>query len=187
MIPAVCGYLCGYSIPTFWRCFSLSVLFALGVATATALLGLIVVLAGGIFGSLPPPVHYLLALIPIGMGLHLLGAVKLKLPGLTNWKPVRTGTVGAYLTGLLFSLVILPCATPILASILSVAAVQGNAPYGTLLLFVYGAGIGVPLVLFGTSIGLVARFRSISHWWTYINQLSGVILILTDLYLLWRA
>jgi cytochrome c-type biogenesis protein len=187
MIPAVCGYLCGYSVPTFKRCFLLSSLFALGVATATALLGLVVVLIGGFFGGLPSTLYFLLALVPIVMGLHLLGAVKLKMPGLTNWKPVRTGAIGAYLTGLVFSMVILPCATPVLASVLSFAAGRGGLLFGTGLLFTYGAGIGVPLVLFGTSIGLVARLRSAARWWSVINQISGVILILTGLYLLWRA
>ncbi len=187
LFPAVCGYLCGYSVPSFGRCLLLSSLFALGVATATALLGLIVVLIGGFFGGLPTPVHYVLAVIPIVMGLHLLGVFKLKLPGLANWKPVRTGAIGAFLTGLLFSLVILPCATPILASVLSLTATRGNILTGTGLLFVYGIGIGVPLIIIGTSVGLVSRFRSIEHWWPVINKISGVILILLGLYLLWLA
>lgn len=187
MIPAVCGYLCGYSAPKVSRCALLSGLFALGVATATALLGLIVVAVGGIFGGVHPVVRYLLALIPIAMGLHLLGVINMKMPGLTNWKPIRTGTLGAYLTGLIFSLVILPCATPVLASILSYAAGHGGAFYGSSLLFTYGAGIGVPLVMFGTSIGLVARLRGVARWWSVVNQVSGVILIGMGFYLLWGA
>ena len=187
LYPAVCGYLCGYSVPSFARCLLLSSLFALGVAIATALLGLIAVIIGGIFGGLPTPVHYVLAFVPIMMGLHLLGVFNLALPGLTNWKPVRTGASGALLAGLLFSFVILPCATPILASVLAVTASRGGLLSGTGLLFVYGAGIGVPLVLIGTSIGLMPRFRSVEHWWTVINKISGVILILLGLYLLWLA
>lgn len=187
MIPAVCGYLCGYSKPSAARCALLSGLFALGVATATALLGLIVVVVGGIFGRVHPVVGYILALIPIAMGLHLLGVVNIKLPGLTNWKPISTGTLGAYLTGLIFSLVLLPCATPVLASVLAYAAGSGGVLYGSSLLFTYGAGIGVPLVLFGTSIGLVARWRYVAQWWSVVNQVSGVILIGMGFYLLWRA
>lgn len=185
LFPAVCGYLCGYSVPSFARCLLLSSLFALGVATATALLGLIAVVIGGIFGGLPAPVHYALAVVPIVMGLHLLGVFNLELPGLTNWKPVRTGALGAFLTGLVFSLVILPCATPILASVLALTATHGNILTGTGLLFVYGIGIGVPLVLIGTSLGLVSRFRSVEHWWPIINKISGIVLILLGLYLLW--
>lgn len=187
MIPAVCGYLCGYSTPSVKRCALLSGLFALGVATATALLGLIVVLVGGIFGGIPPIVRYLLALVPIAMGLHLLGVITINLPGLKNWKPIRTGTVGAFLTGLLFSMVILPCATPVLASILSYAAGHGGKLYSSGLLFTYGAGIGVPLIIVGTSIGLVSRLRPIAHWWSVLNRVSGVILIGLGFYLLWKA
>lgn len=187
LFPAVCGYLCGYCVPSFLRCLWLSSLFAFGVATATALLGLIAVFVGGFFGSLPTSLHYLLPLIPIVMGLHLLGVFKFKLPGLTDWKPVRTGAVGAYLTGLLFSLVILPCATPILASVLSVAATSGRLISGTALLFVYGVGIGVPLIVVGTSIGLVSRFKQIERWWPSVNNISGALLILLGLYLLWQA
>jgi cytochrome c-type biogenesis protein len=187
MIPAICGYLCGYSTPSVKRCALLSGLFALGVATATALLGLIVVLIGGIFGDIPPIVRYLLALVPIVMGLHLLGVITINMPGLKNWKPIRTGTVGAFLTGLLFSLVILPCATPVLASILSYAAGHGGTLYSSGLLFTYGAGIGAPIILFGTSIGLVSRLRPIAHWWSVLNRVSGVILIGLGFYLLWQA
>ncbi len=187
LFPAVCGYLCGYSVPSFKRCLLLSSLFALGVATATAFVGLIATVLGGFFGDLPTPFRYVLPLVPIVMGLNLLGVFNFKLPGLTDWKPIRTGAVGAYLTGLLFSLVILPCATPILASVLSVAATNGHLLYGTTLLFVYGLGIGVPLVIVGTSIGLVSRFKTIERHWPLVNKISGVILIILGLYLFWLA
>jgi len=186
MIPAIVGYLGGYCAPSVKRCSWLSVWFALGLATATALMGLIVVLMGGIFGVMPAVLKYTLALIPIMMGLHLVGLVKLKAPGLPDWRPIRTGTLGAYLTGLLFSLVILPCATPVLASILSYAAQQQRAVSGAALLFTYGAGIGAPLALIGTSFGLMTRLRSLNQWWSVVNRSSGVILIALGFYLLWR-
>lgn len=187
MIPAVCGYLCGYSLPSVKRCALLSGLFALGVASATALLGLIVVLIGGVFGGIPPIVRYLLALVPIAMGLHLFGVITINIPSLKSWKPIREGVVGAFLTGLLFSLVILPCATPVLASILSYAAGHGGRLYSSGLLFTYGAGIGVPLILVGTSVGLVSRLRRVARWWSVLNRMSGVILIALGFYLLWKV
>lgn len=51
MVPAIVGYLGGYCEPSVKRCSWLSGWFALGVATATALLGLVVVLVGGFFGG----------------------------------------------------------------------------------------------------------------------------------------
>jgi cytochrome c-type biogenesis protein len=149
-------------------------------------MGLIVVLAGGIFGVMPAILKYTLALIPVVIGLHLVGLIKLKLPGLPDWKPIDAGALGAYLTGLLFSLVILPCATPALASILSYAARRQGALSGVAPLFTYGAGIGAPLFVVGSSIGLVSSLRPVARWWSVVNRLSGVILIGLGFYLLWQ-
>jgi cytochrome c-type biogenesis protein len=187
MIPAIVGYLGGYCEPSFRRCAWFSGWFALGLATATASLGLVVVLVGGIFGAVHPLVRYALALIPIAMGLRLLGVINIKATGLQKWRPVRAGTLGAFLTGLLFSLVILPCATPVLASILSYAAGRGNAFYGSSLLFTYGVGIGAPLFVIGSSIGLVSSLRPVARWWSIINRISEVILIGLGFYLLWKV
>jgi cytochrome c-type biogenesis protein len=79
--------------------------------------------------------------------------------GLQDWKPIGAGMLGAYLTGLLFALVILPCATPVLASILAYAAQQQRTLSGAALLFTYGAGIGAPLSLIGASFGLISSVR----------------------------
>ena len=187
MIPAVVGYLGGYCEPSVKRCAWLSGWFAVGLAIATALLGLIVVLAGGIFGGVHPAVRYILALVPIVMGLHLLGIIKINIPMAGNWRPIRTGTLGALLTGLVFSLAILPCATPVLASILSYAAGNGRALYGSGLLFTYGAGIGVPIVIVGTSIGLISSLRPLVRWWSVVQRASGLVLIGLGFYLLWQA
>jgi cytochrome c-type biogenesis protein len=187
MIPAIIGYLGGYYAPSAKRCARFSVWFALGLASATALMGLIAALAGGIFGVMPAALKYMLAMIPIAMGLHLLGIINVKLLGPPDWKPIRVGTFGAYLTGLLFSLVILPCATPVLASILSYAAHRQRAVSGAALLFTYGAGIGAPLALVGASFGLMSRLRLLNRWWPMVNRISGAILIALGFYLLWRV
>lgn len=187
MVPALVGYLGGYCEPTVKRCAWLSGWFAIGLATATAMLGSIAALAGGIFGGVHPAARYLLAGMPIVMGLHLLGIINIKVPGLRHWRPIHTGTVGAFLTGLLFSLAILPCATPILASILSYTASHGSVLYGSGLLFTYGAGIGAPMVLVGTSLGLLSSLRLLARWWSMVHRLSGVILIGLGFYLLWQA
>jgi cytochrome c-type biogenesis protein len=187
MVPALVGYLSGYCEPSVKRCAWLSGWFAIGLATATAMLGLIAVLAGGIFGGVHPAVRYLLAVIPIVMGLHLLGIINIKVPAVRHWRPIRSGTLGAYLTGLLFSLAILPCATPILASILAYTASHGSVLYGSALLFIYGTGIGVPIVLVGTSLGILSSLRLLACWWSVVHRLSGVILIGLGFYLLWQA
>jgi len=86
--------------------------------------------------------------------------------------------------GLLFGLVLSPCATPVLAVIITYVASTGSVYYGASLLFAYGLGHGLPLILAGTftaSIKQLPRFRKYAH---YITWLSGVVLIMLGLYFL---
>jgi cytochrome c-type biogenesis protein len=76
------------------------------------------------------------------------------------FRPPR-GLVGAGLTGIAFSVAWTPCAGPILASILTIAA-SGSDPFGgALLLLVYSLGLGLPFVLFGL---LFAKLVSVLDW-----------------------
>lgn len=117
------------------------------------------------------------------MGLHLPGVIDVKVPGLKSWRPIRAGTPGAYLTGLPFPLVILPCATPVPAAILSYASGRRGALPGSGLLFTCGAGIRVRIVHFGTSIGLTAR----PHGQALAGRGSTGDPHRDRLYLLWKA
>lgn len=90
------------------------------------------------------------------------------------------------MTGVFLSLVIGSCGTPVLAAILSCAAYRGSILFGALLLFVYGVGNGVPLLLAGTSAGtLAARLSSSAHVW--IDRIAGALLVGLGFYLLVRV
>src|SRR5215469_7038472 len=102
--------------------------FLLGVAVAMAMLGLAVSFAGRITG-LGRAWRYLVAVVPLVMGLNLLGWINVRLDRLSRLS-IRTGS--AFGMGFLLSLVIGPCGTPLLASVLSYAAYQGQTLYGTL-------------------------------------------------------
>ncbi len=63
----------------------------------------------------------------------------------------------AFGCGFLISLVIAPCGTPVLASALSYAAYQRTVSYGAMLLFLYGFGAGVPLLVAATASARLAQ------------------------------
>ena len=112
----------------------------------------------------------------------------LRLPlGLFPKQAVRNGWLGAFGAGLLLALALTPCGTPVLASVLSYVAYKGSVAYGSLLLLLYGAGWGIPIVLVGTAAGrLTARLeRSGYGMWT--ERISGTALVALGLLLLWRA
>lgn len=160
-----------------------SVAFVLGVAFAIASLGGVAAYIGRIT-SVATPVKYGIAVIPIVMGLYQLGWLPLP-----QWT-ARTFTAtpsGAFGTGALLSLVIGLCGTPVLASVLSFAASEQSFAYGGLLLFFYGVGSGVPLILVGTAAGGLLNSLERTGFRKWLDPILGASLVSLGLYLLWRV
>jgi cytochrome c biogenesis protein CcdA len=122
LYPAAAGACCSTDeSPTARHSFINAVAFVLGIALAIAALGTVAAYLGRI-AEVGTPVKYAIAVIPIVMGIYRLGWVKLTT---SPPKPLqfRPGFGGAFGTGLLLSLIIGPCGTPILASVLSYVSV----------------------------------------------------------------
>lgn len=184
MLPVMVGYIGGYGDATKAKGFSLATTFVLGLATTFAILGFVAASLGRVFGQIGTSWYYILAAVAIIMGLHLMGVINFKMPGLKQM-PIRiSGYPGAYLMGLFFGLVASPCATPVLAVIMTYVAVQGELAYGSLLLFVYGIGHGLPLIIVGTFTVLLKKLPQVQRYTQYITYVSGAILIILGLYLL---
>lgn len=163
-----------------------ALLFALGITIATATLGLLAALAGRTMVGLGSWTSYALGVIPILMGLHLLGWVRIPLPRTRSANP-STGLLGAFLGGLLVFLVIGPCGTPILAAILAFAARQGQPGAGAGLLVAYGLGTSLPLVAAGTAAGAITRTARTARWQSGFQSIAGIALIVLGFYLLWGS
>ena len=160
----------------------LSALFVCGFAATTALMGAASVAFGLVFGHWARSVTYLSAMIPLVMALKLWGVVELRVPSLRA--EVVDGRLGAAAAGVGFALVIAPCATPVLASILAFAATTRSVAYGAGLLFFYGVGLGVPLIGLGSLVGslpILGKLRPA------INSVTAFSLTALGLYLLWIA
>ncbi len=163
-----------------------AILFALGITVATASLGLLAALAGRAMVGLGSWTAYVLGLIPILMGLHLLGWVRIPLPK-TKFSNNRPGVLGAFLAGLLVFLVIGPCGTPILAAILAVAARQGQLAAGAGLLVAYGFGTSLPLLAAGAVAGGMTRLAGAERWQAHVQTIAGIGLIAIGFYLIWQT
>ena len=157
--------------------------FVLGIAVAIAVLGGAAAYIGRIV-SVGTPAKYGIAVIPIVMGIFQLG-----------WLPISQWTTrsftasagGAFGTGALLSVIIGPCGTPVLASVLSFASYSQSFAYGGLLLFVYGVGSAVPLMFFGTAAGGLLNALERSGWRPWLDAFLGGSLVLLGFYLLWQV
>jgi cytochrome c biogenesis protein CcdA len=160
--------------------------FLVGVALTTALLGVVAAVAGRIVAGAAGWAAYAVALVPLVMGAHLLGWVHLQMP--TALRIGRyEGALGAFLAGTLMWLVFAPCATPVLASVLSYAAYEGNPAYGAALLFLYGIGAGIPVIGLGAGIGAFALRLDRLGWRQWVDRTTGSVLLALGLYIVWVA
>ncbi len=197
MIPALFAYLTGHlpeaetadlQLATA-RSLGLATLFVLGLATTSAGIGVIAALVGHavLIGRWA---YWIVAGICLLMGLQLLEVISLRIWGLDRWvthRPRAGGTAGAFLFGLLFGLVATPCATPVLAVIATLAAMSGDVIVGAGLLFVYGIGKGVPLLLVALFSGFVLGMKGFSRVTAWMSRVGGAVLIGLSAYLVWIA
>ncbi len=160
-----------------------SAAFVAGVATSTTVLGVIAALAGRALTGVSGWASYLIALVPLVMGLHLLGWLKVPLPTLTSTTN-GNGVFGSFASGLLLSLVLAPCGTPVLASVLSFAAYKQSVAYGGALLFAYGLGVGLPILVLGAAAGKLARRLDSHGWRAWVDRGAGAALVALGFYLL---
>ena len=159
---------------------------ALGLATATTLLGVLAALGGRTMTTLSGTWAYAIAVVPLLAGAHMLGLVRVpmfKTPSL----PKATGIGAAFLSGLLLALVFGPCGTPLLAGLLSYVAIDGSAAYGGLLLFAYGIGIAIPVVVLVSSAAKLAARLERNRGRIWVDRAAGAALIAMGLYVIWSA
>lgn len=163
-----------------------SIAFVLGIAAATTVLGIVAALAGRVIGQLGSDVRYAIAAIPLLMGLHLLGWVRLPISSLPQ-QLIRGGWSGAFGVGFLLALALTPCGTPVLASVLSYVVYKGSFVYGAGLLLLYGLGWGIPVMVVGTAAGQLTTRLEKAGYGAWAERISGIALLTLGLFLIWRA
>jgi len=161
-----------------------------GLAVVMSILGAVAALMGTMFGDVGAFWYFVVAVILMVMGLQLAGILKLKLGGDTQkFLPRRTGLIGALILGALFGLVLSPCASPVLAVILTLAAVQGKVVYGSTLLFAYALGQGSLIILAGTFTGVINNFLQSrgAKAGAVLQQVAGCLLFVVGAYIFFQG
>lgn len=205
MYPAVFGFIggaccnkgvqpsAGCDAPASKLVTGITLVFVVGMATATSIMGLLTAGLGWVFGRFDTPILLLLAAVPLAMGLHLLNLLPIRLP---LWHSIRLHDIAdeklkhkvtAFGAGLVFSLAIAPCATPILLGILTLVAMQGDLFYGATLMFIYGLGAGLPLLLVGHSVDRMQKWLLAPRHQQWLRRASGLLLIGVGLYIAWNV
>ena len=189
MAPIVIAFVGGSKQPSKSRGFVLSLFFVLGSSLTFAILGVLASLVGGVFGPAKSILYYIVAAVCILIALNMLGVFKLNLPvaDVSSIGKLRNGLLGAFLLGLTVGLAGSQCGTPVLVAILSVVMAKGLIAYGAGLLFAYGLGRGVPIVLAGTFTGVLKAMPRLARVQRGAEIAAGVILLAVGRYFIWMA
>jgi len=185
-IPLVIGYVGGYSEGDRRKALLYSLTFILGLSLTFTVLGAVASVIGGLFGMISRTWYFVVGGIAVAIGLQLVGFYELNLPIPGHIQPKQRGLLGAFLLGLVFGIISSPCATPILALILTFVATKGEVAYGTSLLFVYALGHCVLIFVAGTAAGFAESFiksKGISNITTWGKRIGGSIVVIVGIYL----
>ncbi|MCP4676069.1 MAG: cytochrome c biogenesis protein CcdA [Deltaproteobacteria bacterium] len=173
------------------RAFGYSLVFVTGLAITFTALGMFTALAGSMYGDISDVWSWIVALVCLVMGLHLMEVLKFTIPMPFNVQPKIRGTAGAFVLGLLFGVVSAPCAAPILLVLLTYLAGSGaSVVYGGFLLLVYALGHSVLILVAGTSMGAARRIIE-SKKTTRVTDLmrrgAGVLIILVGAFFVYDS
>jgi cytochrome c-type biogenesis protein len=90
----------------------------------------------------------------------------------------RAGNGGPIVAGAAFSIAWTPCVGPTLASIYGLAATEGDALEGMLLLGIYAAGLALPFLLTALAFSrMTAAFAVVKRHYAAITVVGGLILV----------
>ncbi|UCD56308.1 MAG: cytochrome c biogenesis protein CcdA [Candidatus Hydrogenedentota bacterium] len=173
------------------RAFVFSLSFVLGLSVTFTFMAVTAALLGGLLGDVGSYWKYVLTAVCLVMGLDLVGLYHLEIPAPRMMKPHYKGMVGAFLLGMLFGVVSIPCAAPILIVLLTyIASQRSNLPYGATLLMVYALGHCALILVAGTSAGAAKRIISSKSGGEILGLLrraAGMVIVLVGLYFLFKG
>lgn len=175
------------------KAFSLSMVYVQGMAITYSILGLVVASAGMKYQAAlqHPAVLIVLAILFFVLSLSMFGLYELKLPASWQEKMNRFSNnqkggnvVGVFIMGIISGLVASPCTTAPLSGALVYVAQTGDLLQGFLALYVLSMGMGLPLLIIGTSGGkLLPRA---GHWMDVIKTVFGFLLIAVSIVMIGR-
>ena len=125
--------------------------------------------------------------VMMAMGLMFIGLMPLGRGFAPRWRPA-VGLAGAPLFGAVFALSWIPCTSPVLAAITSLAVIQDGTARGVGLMIAYCAGLGLPFILFAVGMHRLARALDfIKRHGRAVAVAGGVMLIAVGLMLVTGA
>ncbi len=189
MIPITVGILQTQGTSSLLRNFLLSLCYALGLGTTFSLMGLLAASSGQAFGHLLGNPIFVLCIVALlcYFAFSLFGFYNLYIPRFMQNKGSYSKSGSAlsiFLFGMASGTFASPCLSPGLALILALVAAMANKLAGLLLLFCFGLGLSVPLIIIGTFSSSITMLPRAGMWMMEVQKIFGFMLLSMCLYYL---
>lgn len=175
------------------KAFTLSFAYVQGMALTYALLGLVIASLGVRFQAMlqHPAILLVVSALFVLLALAMFGALNFSLPSawqakvaaISN-KQKQGSSKGAFVMGALSGLIASPCTTAPLTAALIYVAQSGDLLRGAITLYVLSLGMGLPLLLLGSSGGKL--LPKAGQWMYAIKNAFGFLLLAVPIWLLDR-
>jgi cytochrome c-type biogenesis protein len=155
--------------------------FIAGFTAVFVALGALAGVAGGLLAENRPTLLKIAGILVVALGFAFMGLLplpyldRMAAPGLIDAARRRGSSA---LLGGAFGLCAAPCIGPVLGSILALASEGSTVGEGSLLLFVYSAGLAVPFLMVGLGFDRAASaFRWLRDRYGVLRIVSGALLV----------
>jgi len=191
-IPLIVGFIDQQGRMKTRRAFTISLLFSVGALITIGVIGAVTAAAGRMLGDVGRWGSYGVAVIFFVVGLYLLDAIRIPVPGAAQPGVRRKGMLAAFILGLVYGVALGPCTFAYMAPMLAVTfrLAATNLPYGILLLVLYSVGHCAVIVFAGTFTEVVQHYlnwNDKSKGAVILKKICGVLVILGGLYLIYTA
>lgn len=189
MIPITAGILQAQGSSSISRSFLLSLSYTLGTSTTFAVFGLIAALTGHLFGQLLVSPIFIVCLVAIlaYLGLSMFGLYEMYVPSFMqnqSYQGKRGSILSVFALGAISGSIASPCLSPGLALLLTIVATLGNKLLGFLLLFIFGLGLSLPLLIVGTFSNSINIIPQSGSWMDEVKKIFGFMLLGMCIYFL---
>lgn len=159
-----------------------SICFVIGFTVIFSLLGASATLIGSLLQQHANAIRKIGGVLIFLFGIHITGLVPFELllgekKVMLNNKP--SGYLGSFMVGLVFAAGWTPCIGPVLASILMIAATEGEVLYGFTLLLAYSLGLGIPFIFSSLAMHqFLVFFNRFKRFIRIFEILTGIFLMM---------
>lgn len=182
MLPITVGILQTQKQKSLFRSFLAAFSYTCGIATTFALLGLLAASGSTTFGALlgSPWFVGFFCLFLGYLAFSMLGLYEMYIPRFMQGggaKKVNGSLISAFLFGATSGTVASPCVSPGLFFLLNIVINIGDYFLGFLYLFIFGLGLGFPLLLVGTFSSSLNALPRAGLWMVEVKRFFGLVLL----------